>query len=62
MGGQEAEWGRIQKALVTPAQVTVPVKKRRGRQQWMTEEIESKMDKRRKWKGINRERYQELDQ
>ena len=56
----EREWKNLQKALVETAENVLPEKAKMTRQPWMTQDILSLMDERRKWK-INTVKYRELD-
>ena len=56
------EWETLTEALKTAAESTVPNRRRRGRQRWMTEEILNKMEERRGCKSIDPERYRILDE
>ena len=56
----EREWKNLQKALVETAENDLPEKAKMTRQPWMTQDILSLMDERRKWK-INTVKYRELD-
>ena len=57
----EAHWRILNEALTVTAQNTVPNERRRGRRRMMTEEILEKMEERRKYKTVNKERYRQLD-
>ena len=57
-----AEWEVLTVALKTAACITVPDKRRRGRQRWMREEILGKMEVRRKLTSLNLEKCGHVDQ
>ena len=56
----EHEWKNLQKALVETTENVLPEKARTTRQPWMTQDILSLVDERRKWK-LNTLVYRELD-
>ena len=58
--GVEREWRILQKTLVETAENVLPEKARTTRQPWMTQDILSLMDERRRWK-LNTAKYRELD-
>ena len=58
----EKDWKTLQEALINTTENIVPMERRRGRQKWMNEQILEKMDERRAWKGVDEDRYKQLDQ
>ena len=58
---ENTEWDLFTESLTKTTEELVPNEKRRGRQRWMTEEILTKMEERRKCKITNRERYNLLN-
>ena len=58
--GVEREWMNLQKALVETAENVLPEKARTTWQPWITQDILSLMDEKRKWK-LNTGKYRELN-
>ena len=57
----EGEWNIWKESLTSAAEKIVPVVQKKGKKEWMTDEILEKMEQRRKSKVVDWERYAELD-
>jgi hypothetical protein len=54
-GDVEAKWNNIKECVLDTLSVLVGKVEKRARKPWITQEIISKMDERRKWKNVNTE-------
>ena len=57
----EDKWDILAKAMVSTAEEMIGERERVPRGEWMTEDILMLMDRRRACKGVNEDRYLELD-
>jgi type I site-specific restriction endonuclease len=54
-GNVEVQWNNIKKCVLDTMIDLVEKVERRARKSWLTQEMISKMDERRKWKNVNNE-------
>jgi type I site-specific restriction endonuclease len=52
-GNVEVQWNNIKKCMLDTMSDLVGKVERRARKPWITQEMVSKMDERRKWKNVN---------
>src|SRR5215469_576495 len=57
----EQQWELLQEAIKVGNEKVIPTSKRRAKSQWMTERILIMMDERRKFKGIDDQRYKSIN-
>ena len=55
-GNAEVQWENIKECVLVNIVVLVDKVGKRARKQWITQEMISKMDERRKWKNVNTEK------